>query len=534
MMDGESRGNFTRSGIPVKDFYQPADHTNGASEPPGSFPFTRGRRANAVAKGGWIQRTLSGEGDAKRSNELFRYIVGKGGTGLDVIGDSPTQSMIDGDHPLAVNSVGTQGVSLATGDDYRELLADIPLENISISFSAPALFAVSGLEIVAKERAVPLNRLRGSTILVPLYCEDVTYAIGMPFEARTRMSSDVIEYCAREMPRFHAFIEDTYYFSESGLNAVEEMALGFIEIRHLVREVLKRGIDIDSFAPRIAILVNCSMDFFEEIAKIRATRRLFAKMIRDEFGAKDPRSWSVVITSHTSGLTLTAQQLPNNIVRGTTQALALVLAGAHAIEVSAFDEALRAPSEQAHLVALRTQQIIEAETGVSKVVDPLGGSYYVEALTDEMEKRIRAMVEEIEARGEPSKLSDSGWFRAFFEEKMQRYQSQIDSGENVVVGVNAFQLPPAEDTLLRDVSETKIAPCRERIEALRQFRASRDLNRTRASLMKLRDRVLEGNNLVPAVIEATQAKATMGEMAGVIRQAYGFPYDPHGVVQPLI
>jgi methylmalonyl-CoA mutase cobalamin-binding domain/chain len=535
-MGVETNGRLTRSGIPVKDFYGPNDlnGSNHHAEEPGTFPYTRGRRAHGVPVGGWIQRELSGEGDAKRSNQQFHYLIEKGQTGLDVIGDSPTMALTDPDHPLAANAIGTQGVSLCNKDDYLELFRDIPFDRVSISLSVPALFATAGLYLAARSCGFPCEKLRGSTILTPFYSEDVTYAIHLPFDARVRMACDVIEFGAREMPKFHSFLEDTYYFSESGLDPVEEMALGFVEIRHVVREVLRRGVDIDSFAPRIAILLNCSMDFFGEIAKIRATRRLFARMMRNEFGAKDPRSWSVVITSHTSGLTLTAQQLANNVVRGTTQALALVLAGAHAIEISAFDEALRTPTEEAHLVGLRTQQIIEAETGVTQVVDPLGGSYYVESLTDEMERRIWGMVQEIEAKGSPGKLNDSGWFRAFFEEKMQRYYSRLQTKEQIVVGVNAYELAPEADTLLRDVSETKIRPYRERIDELKRFKANRDLASVKAALVTVRERTKEGQNLVPAVIDATERCATMGEMAGVIRQAYGFPYDPYGVLQPLV
>ncbi len=534
-MPSESSRRFTRSGVPIKDFYGPEDVADLGldGEKPGTYPFSRGRRPHALPPGGWIQRTLAGEGDPVRSNQLLRYLVDKGENGLDIICDSPTQALMDPDHPLAQNSIGTQGVSVCHKQDYLELLKDLPLNSITISMSAPYLFAVAGLNIVAREYGFDLAKLRGSSIVGPFYGEDCTYAIHMPFNCRVRTATDVIEYCAKEMPRFHAFIEDTYFFSESGLDAVEEMALGFVEIRHLVRETLKRGVDIDAFAPRIAILVNCSMDFFEEIAKIRATRRLFAKMMREEFGAKDPRSWSVVITSHTSGLSLTAQQLPNNIVRGTTQALALVLAGAHAIEISAFDEALRTPTEEAHLVALRTQQIIDSETGVAKVVDPLGGSYYVESLTAEMERRIWAMVQEIEAKGTPSQLYDSGWFRAFFEEKMQRYYRQLETKEQIVVGVNEHQVSREEDMLLREVSETKIRPYRQRIEQVARFKANRDLPRVKAALENVRRRSKEGQNLVPPVIEATDAMATMGEIAGVIRQTYGFPYDPHNAVQPL-
>ncbi|MGD0073429.1 MAG: acyl-CoA mutase large subunit family protein [Candidatus Binataceae bacterium] len=538
-MKAEANGRYTPSGIPIKDYYGPQD-ANGANrqvEVPGTFPFTRGRRAQAMAVGGWIQRELSGEGDGKRSNRQFHYLLDKGQTGLDVIGDSPTQAMMDPDHPLAANAIGTQGVSLCHKQDFLDLFRDIPLDRITVSLSVttlPAMFALAGLNIAAKEYGFACDKLRGSTVLTPFYSEDVSYAIHLPFDARVRIACDVIEYCARTMPKFHSFVEDTYYFSESGLDPVEEMALGFLEIRHLVREVLKRGVDIDAFAPRIAILVNCGMDFFAEIAKIRATRRLFARMIREEFGAKDPRSWSVVITSHTSGHTMTAQQLTNNIVRGATQTMALVMAGAHAIEISAFDEALRTPCEESHLVALRTQQIIESETGVARVVDPLGGSYYVEALTDEMERRIWAMIQEIEASGEPQQLHDSGWFRAFFEEKMRRYHARLESKEQIVVGVNAYPLPPEEDTLLRDVSETKIRPYRERIDEVKKFKANRDLARTKAALTVVRDKTKMGENLTPALIDAIEASATMGEIAGTIRQAYGFPYDPHKAMQPLI
>ena len=250
----------------------------------------------------------------------------------------------------------------------------------------------------------------------------------MPFKLRVRLAVDSIAFCSTEMPKFHAFLEDTYFISEGGLDAVEEMALGFVEMRGLVRELLQRGIAIDRFAPRIAILVNCRMDFFEEIAKIRATRRLFARMMRDEFGARDPRSWAVNIAAHTSGLSLTAQQPVNNIVRGAMQALALALAGVQAIEISTFDEAFRTPSPEAHLVGLRTQQIVHLESSVTRVADPLGGSYYVESLTDEMERRIWEMVQAIEAKGDPAHLSDSGWFRSLFQAAMERHARALADG----------------------------------------------------------------------------------------------------------
>ena len=366
---------FSRSEISLKDFYTQGDHgeiATGDVSVPGEFPFTRGRRAHAQPTGGWIQRGLSGEGGPSKSNEQIKYLLSQGQMGIDIIGDSPTMAMMDPDHPLAVNAVGTQGVSLCCKDDYLELFRDIQLDSISVSSSLPPIFALSSLCLAAREAHIPFKQLRGSVLQVPFYSEDCGYAMHMPFDLRVRLAADVIQFCASEMPRFHSFLEDTYFISETGLTAVEEMALGFLEIRFLTRELLRRGLNIDSFAPRIAILLNCSMDFFEEVAKIRATRRIFARMMRDEFGAQDPRSWSVVITSHTSGLTLTAQEPVNNIVRGTVQALALVLGEVQALEISAFDEAFRTPSREAHLVGLRTQQIIALETGVSKVMDPWG------------------------------------------------------------------------------------------------------------------------------------------------------------------
>ena len=534
-MTAESKSRTTRSGIPLKNYYGADDRIPaGRNEAPGQFPFMRGRRDQAPRTGSWIQRELSGEGDARRSNQQFHELLAHGQTGLDIIGDGPTGAQLDPDHPLAANAIGTQGVSVCHKQDFLDLLKDIPLDRMSVSASFPPLFFVPGLCIAAREYGFTRTGLRGSTVLKPLYCETNGLGENMGLDARVRTACDVIAFCAAEMPRFHAYVEDTYFFSESGLTPVEEMALGFVEIRYLVREMLSRGVDIDSFAPRIVILVNCGMEFFEEIAKIRATRRLFARMIRDEFGAKDPRSWSVVVTSHTSGLTMTTQQLANNIVRGTTQALSLVLAGAQAMEISTFDEGYRTPTAEAHLVGLRTQQIIDLETGAAKVVDPLGGSYFVEALTAEMERRIWDMVLDIEARGHPRDLDESGWFRQFFDDKMRRHLNQVESGERPLVGVNVHRMAPEGDTLLRDVSERKIRPYRQRAQEVRDFRARRDQAKAAAALRSVLA-VAEGTeNLVPPVMSALDAGATMGEIAGVIRMAYGEPYDPFGALQPPV
>ena len=525
----------TQSGIPVKPLYAPADldgfDYSQRLNDPGAYPFTRGARPVRPGHGAWIERELSGEGDPARSNAQFKYLLSKGQTGLDVIGDAPTVACLDPDHPFAVHAIGTQGVSICCLDDYRELYRDLPLDRVTLSHSLPAAFTVAALHTVARERGYAPAALRGSVIQAPYYAEECSYATFMPFRLRVRMTADTIAFCSTEMPKFHSFIEDTYFFSETGLDSVEEMALGFIEIRGLVRELLRRGLPIDQFAPRIAILVTCRMDVFEEIAKIRATRRLFARMMREEFGATDPRSWAVNITAHTSGLSLTAQQPVNNVVRGAIQTVALACAGVQAIEVSTFDEAFRTPSPEAHVVGLRTQQIVALESNVTQVADPLGGSYYVEALTDELERRIWSMVQDIEARGDAAALSDSGFFRAIFQNAMERHARGIADGTTPKVGVNVHQVAEEEDTLLRAVAEGKIEPFRERIDWVRAYRARRDQEAVRASLDALVACAQDADaNLMPPVLAATEAGATLGEMSAVLRRAYGMTTDPAGAL----
>tara|TARA_R110002096_G_scaffold265628_1_gene459157 strand:- start:987 stop:2612 length:1626 start_codon:yes stop_codon:yes gene_type:complete len=534
--DPVMKANTTRSKIKLHPVYSPdADDAGDYSERfgnPGEYPFTRGTRAYTGQ--GWIQRELSGEGDARRSNEQFKYLMSLGQTGLDVIGDSPTMSLMDPDHPLARYTVGTQGVSLCRHEDYRQLLDDIPLDQMSVSSSSPSMFMVASLYLLAHERGISPGSLRGSVIEWPFYAEHCSYAYKMPFDLHLRMSCDVIEFCAKEMPRFHGYLEDTYFFSEAGLNAVEEAALGFVEIRHIVRTLLARGLDIDSFAPRIAILTNCSMDFYEEIAKIRAIRRIFARMMKEEFGAKDPRSQSVNIAVHTSGLSLTTEQPANNIVRGAVQTVALGLAGVSALEISTFDEGYRTPSKEAHLVGLRTQQIVDLETNINSVQDPFGGSWFMESLTDEVEAKILDMVRDIEAKGDPAELVNSGYFKQFFHGTMGRYHHQVHDGEVVKVGMNVHQMPPEEDRMLRDISEEKIEPMFDRIEEIKRFRDERDQAKLLDTFAKLYDVVQSDENMLEAVIECTGAGATMGEIAGILRQAWGTPYDPYGyLTSPL-
>lgn len=515
-----------------KRFYRPDDVAGidyaADLNDPGQYPYTRGRRVPRQSPANsWILQELSGEGSPAHSNRQLRDLIARGAAGLDVIGDAPSVGCLDPDHPFARASVGTQGVSISRLQDFCELYDGIALDRITVSHSLPSWFTVSGLFLLARMQGVDPRELRGSVIQTPLYAEDYCYAVHMPVELRLRLTLDSIEFCTREMPRFHAFVEDTYFVSDGGPDAVDEMALGFIEIRKIVRELLRRHLDIDQFAPRIAILVNCRMGFFEEIAKIRASRRIFARMMREEFGAKDPRSWSVNITAHTAGSALTAQQPANNIVRGAIQGVALALAGVQAMEISTFDEAYRTPSREAHLLAIRTQQIIGLETGCTAVADPLGGSYYVENLTSEMERRITNRIREIEGLGDAAALSSSGYFRRILEEAMVARAAEVQNATVARVGLNTCRIPEEQDTMLRDVVETKIEPCLDHIERVREFKKTRDQERARTALAQLRSAAMNpAPSLIEPVISALEAGATLGELSGAMRMAYGMPYDP--------
>jgi methylmalonyl-CoA mutase, N-terminal domain len=510
----------------ARRFYTPADAGTDYSGigDPGSYPFTRGRLRPPH---GWIQRELSGEGSPRRSNEQLRALLAHGALGVDVIGDNPTMSALDPDQPMCEPAVGTTGVSLCRKQDFIELFEGIPLDRITLSHSLPPAFALAGQYLAARDTGLRPEVLRGSAIQPPLYAEDCSYSTFLPFRLRMRLTLDSITFSLREMPRFHAFLEDTYYISDGGLDAVEEMSLGLLEIREVCRRLLARSLPIDSFAPRIAILVNCRMDLFEEIAKIRATRRLFARMMRDEFGATDPRSWSVNIAVHTSGLTLTAAQPANNIVRGAVQALAMAMAGVQGLEISTFDEPFRTPSAVAHQLAIRTQQIIQTETNVGAVEDPLGGSWYLESLTDELDRRIDAAVRRMEALGDVDSLVENGYFRRIFTAAMDRHSAGVQSGQLRIVGVNEHVVPPESDRFLRDVAEERFEPDRAHVERIRAWRPTRADPPLRASLERVRLAAAEPNaDLMGPIVAALDADATIGEITGCLREGHGLPADP--------
>jgi methylmalonyl-CoA mutase N-terminal domain/subunit len=486
-----------------------------------------------VSGEGWVHRELSGEGSPARSNAQLRDLIRHGAAAVDVIGDAPTMGLVDADHPYARHSAGTNGVSLCRARDYDDLYDGIPLGDVSVSQSLPPAVGIAGLYLAARNRGVDPALLRGSVINPPFFAEDYAYATHLPFELRMRLSLDAIEFATRHMPRFHPFVEDTYFISDGGIGPIDEMAFGFVEIREVVRRLIARGLPIDSFARRIVILVNCRMELLTEIAKIRATRRIFARMMREDFGAQDPRSQHVHVTVHTSGASLTAQQPVNNVVRGAVQALAMALAGVKAMEVSAFDEALRTPSAAAHMVALRTQQIVALETDVLAAADPLAGSTHIEALTDSVEEAILARVKEIESLGDPGELSERGWFRRVFEDAMVQRSREVADGARPVVGVNRFTIPDADDTLLREEAEAKIEPCTEHIEAIRRWKETRPPGPLAAALARTADAGADpAANLVDVMVDALSAGATVGEVTGALRLSAGLPADPYAARIP--
>jgi len=516
----------TSSEIPLRDYYTKEDvkHISYKDDlgDPSYFPFTRGKYKTIR----WIIRNLAGEKTPAETNNLLKHYASKGQMAIDVIGDAPTMAYIDSDHPLAEASVGSQGVPLCSRLDYQEMLNGVQLGEISLSYSVPSIFAIAGSYIMAKEGKIPSSSLRGSTILLPLYCESCGYATRQPVEMRIRLAVDTIEFCTKEMPNFYPFCLDTYYISEVALNSIEEIALGIIVGKVVIREALKRGLNVDDFAHRIVYLTTSQDDFFEQVAKCRALRRLWAKMMKREFGAKNSRSLALTTTVHTSGLSLTAQQPVNNIVRGAFQALASVLGGCQAIEISCFDEPYRTPSREAGIVAMRSQQIIFCETGAANVTDPLGGSYYIEYLTSKLQQEISDYVMKIEEKGDPIELAKEGFFQKIFENAIERYSKKIMTGERKKVGVNVFQIPLEEDTLLRETVESKFQVATEQIEKIEKFKKARDKYQVREALNQILQNTPKQKNLTPLIIEAMKKGATMEEVTGAIRLGYDSGYDP--------
>jgi len=523
----------TPSGLPVKRLYTPEDAEGRdyleAVGFPGQYPYTRGIYPTMYRGQFWTMRQYAGIGTAKESNERFRYLLKEGQTGLSVAFDLPTQMGLDSDHPLAVGEVGQVGVAIDSLRDMELLFEGIPLDRVttSMTINAPASVLLALYVAMAEKQGVPLSKISGTVQndVLKEYVARGTYIF--PPRPSLRLAADLIAYCADQVPRWNPISISGYHMREAGASAVKEIAFTFANAIAYVEAARRSGLAVDTFAPRISWIFNTHNHFFEEIAKYRALRRMWAKIMRERFNAKDPRSWMLRTHTQTGGSTLMAQQPENNIIRAAIQALAAMLGGVQSMALSCFDEALALPTEQAQRIALRTQQIIAYESGAADTVDPMAGSYYVEALTDELERRATEELEAIEATGGAVEAIERGYMQRAIQEEAYAHQQEVEAGTRVVVGVNRFQDEgkPQPLHLYRTDPEAENAQVRG-LEALRHERDSRSVS---AALARLRDAALGEENLLPPILQAVKAYATVGEICGVLREVFGEYKAPTGL-----
>jgi methylmalonyl-CoA mutase N-terminal domain/subunit len=487
---------------------------------PGEFPFTRGVYESMYRGRLWTMRQFAGFGTAEETNERFRYLLEHGQTGLSTAFDMPTLMGYDSDHPRSLGEVGREGVAIDSLADMETLFDGIPLGEVSTSMTinGPAAMLLAFYACVGEEQDVPLASLRGTvqTDILKEYIAQKEWIF--PPEPSMRLVVDMIEWCTREMPLMHPVSISGYHIREAGSTAAQELAFTLADGFAYVDACVARGLDVDSFAPRFSFFFNAHLDFFEEIAKYRAARRIWATQMRDRYGAKDPRSWLMRFHTQTAGVSLTAQQPEVNIVRTAIEALAAVLGGTQSLHTNSFDEALALPTEDAVRIALRTQQVIAHETGVVNTADPLGGSYYLEHLTNELERQAYDYFDRIEKLGGVIPAIEENFQQREIAEASFRYQGEVERGERIVVGVNRYVLEqeaPVELLRIDPALEAK------QIERVRAVRDRRDSGRVEAALARLRADAEGGTNLMPAIMDAARAYTTMGEMCDTLRQVWG-------------
>jgi methylmalonyl-CoA mutase N-terminal domain/subunit len=523
----------TPSGLPVKRLYTPEDAEGRdyleSIGFPGQYPYTRGIYPTMYRGQFWTMRQYAGIGTAKESNERFQYLLKEGQTGLSVAFDLPTQMGLDSDHPLAAGEVGQVGVAIDSLRDMEVLFDGIPLDRVttSMTINAPASVLLALYVAVAEKQGVSLSKISG-TVQNDVLKEYVARGTHIfPPRPSLRLAADLIAYCADQVPRWNPISISGYHMREAGASAVKEIAFTFANAIAYVEAARRRGLAVDAFAPRISWIFNTHNHFFEEIAKYRALRRMWAKIMRERFNAKDPRSWMLRTHTQTGGSTLMAQQPENNIIRAAIQALAAMLGGVQSMALSCFDEALALPTEQAQRIALRTQQIIAYESGAADTVDPMAGSYYVEALTDELERRATEELEAIEATGGAVEAIERGYMQRAIQEEAYVHQQEVEAGTRVVVGVNRFQDEgkPQPLQLYRTDPEAENA----QVRGLQALRRERDSHSVSAALAHLRDAALGEENLLPPILQAVTAYATVGEICGVLREVFGEYKAPTGL-----
>ena len=513
------------SGVVFQPVYTAENISNGAAaEPkigyPGMFPFTRGIQPTMYRGRLWTMRQYAGMGDAEESNRRYKFLLASGTAGLSVAFDLPTQIGYDSDHPMALGEVGKVGVAIDSIEDMERLFADIPLDKISTSMTinSTASILLALYVAVAGRTGADVKRLSGTVQndILKEYIARGTYIYPVP--QAMRIVTDMFAWTNDNVPEWNTISISGYHMREAGSTAVQEVAFTLGNGKSYVRAAVDAGLDIDRFAPRLSFFFNAHSNFLEEIAKFRAARRMWAYIMREEFGAKNPRSWMLRFHAQTAGSTLTAQQPENNIVRTAVEAMAAVLGGTQSLHTNGFDEALALPTEDAARIGLRTQQILAYESGVAQTVDPCAGSYAIEALTDEIEARAKEYLDKIAAMGGMLRAIERGYVQQEIQNAAYEYQRAVDDGDAVVVGVNRFTRDNEPGIPLQRIDESLE---RKQVERVRALRVRRDAARWQTSLRGVEDAARNGTNLMPTVLEAVESYATVGEIATTLRNVFG-------------
>ncbi len=514
----------TTSDIDIKNLYTPESASEFEYQrdlgSPGEHPFTRGIYKNMYRGRLWTMRQYAGFGTAEETNKRYRYLLGQGQTGLSVAFDLPTQIGYDSDHPLAEGEVGKTGVAIDTLEDMKILFKEIPLDKVSTSMTinSTASVLLAMYVVLAKKQNVPLEVLSGTiqNDILKEYIARGTYIY--PPKPSMRLITDTFKFCKENLPKWNPISISGYHIREAGSTAVQEIAFTLANGVAYVKAAIEAGLDIDEFGKRLSFFLNSHNNFFEEIAKFRAARRLWARIIKEKFKAKDDDSARFRFHTQTAGCTLTAQQAENNVVRVALQALAAVLGGTQSLHTNSRDEALSLPSQESAQIALRTQQIIGYESGVPDTVDPLGGSYYVEYLTNEIEKRARQYIDHIEEKGGALWAVESGYYQREIQKSAYEYQKAVEKKEKTIVGVNQFVTEKEE---IKDVFKISPKVAKEQIKRLTTLRKRRENAKVKASLENLKNAASTDQNVLPPIIECVESYASLGEICDVLRSVWG-------------
>ncbi len=516
---------FTDSGIEVEPLYGPRDVPADLPErlgEPGEYPYTRGVHREMYRRQLWTMRQYAGYASARESNERYRYLLRNGSTGLSMAFDLPTQLGLDSDDPRSLGEVGRTGVAIDSIDDMRTAFDQIPLDQVSTSMTinAPATVLLALYELVGEEQGVAAQELRGTTQndILKEYMARGNYIY--PPEGAIRLTTDLFAYCNERIPRWNTVSISGYHFREKGASAVQEIAFTLANGIAYVQAALDAGLRVDDFAPRLAFFFNGHNNVFQEVAKFRAARRMWAQIMRERFGATDERSWRLRFHTQTGGVTLTAQQPENNIVRVALQGFAAVCGGTQSLHTNGFDEALALPTERAAKIAIRTQQIIGYESGAADTVDPFAGSYYVEALTDEIETRARELIDKVDALG--GSIEAIEFIKSEIEESAFGYFERYRTEQDVVVGVNRFV---DEELEMTDILKVDPGSERDQVARLAAFKADRDAERVAGRLEEIRAAARGTENLLPVLREALRERCSVGEVCGAMRDVFG-DYQP--------